>query len=212
MQMLKDNIGVFDDVVSREWCEEVIAIMDAKIADKEGQTEDGDVDGVMFRKNRKRVDVSMEMTPFASLQPYEHTLKVELERCLNEYGQSITGQFANLWDDCETVQCKLQRTPPEGGFCVTHYEQGNDLHCSRRFAVWILYMNDLDISGGTEFLNQGLTLTPRAGRLAIWPAAYTHPHRSSLDLKDWKYICTGWFVYHCDEYPKEKSRSRASRS
>lgn len=188
-----------------------MSIMDAKIEANEGQVENDDINGIMYRKNNKRIDVSMEMSRFSSMLGYEEELKEKLEVCLNEYGLEITQDDYALWNQCETVQCKLQRTPPEGGFCTVHYEQGNDIHCSRRFAVWILYMNDLDISGGTDFLNQDLTLEPKCGRLAIWPAAYTHPHRSSLHLKDWKYICTGWFVYHCNEYPSEVSRIRAGR-
>lgn len=207
MKILHNSIGIWDNVVSQNWCDEVMLRFDEKVAAAEGVTDDDDYNGIMFRNNRKRIDVSLEMGNFESMHWYEEALKQKLEECLDEYAREITGTSGSMWSECEVVQCKLQRTPPKGGFCQVHYEQGNDIHCSRRFAVWILYLNDLDISSGTDFLNHNMTVQPKAGRLAIWPAAYTHPHRSSPLIEEQKYICTGWFVYHCDEFPSEVSRT-----
>lgn len=63
----------------------------------------------------------------------------------------------------------------------------------------MIYLNTVEKGGKTDFPNQGLSVKPEAGKVVIWPAAYTHPHRSAPDLDEWKYIVTGWFIYHARE-------------
>ena len=93
---------------------------------------------------------------------------------------------------------KMQKTYPHGGFCQFHHEQGRDPETIIRYAVWMLYLNDVTEGGATDFPVQGISLAPTEGTIVIWPAAYTHPHRSAPDLRQEKYIVTGWF-----EHPQE---------
>lgn len=90
---------------------------------------------------------------------------------------------------------KFQRSDTGGGFHQWHHEQGAGRQSPSRFAVWMIYLNDVDTGGKTEFKFQELEVKPTAGTLVIWPAAYTHPHRANPDLVGKKYIATGWFNY-----------------
>ena len=60
-----------------------------------------------------------------------------------------------------------------------------------RFGVWMIYLNDTD-TGYTDFYHQNLSIKPETGKLVIWPAYHTHRHRANPDLKEDKYIITGW--------------------
>lgn len=211
MIVLGESIGVFDNVVSREWCDDVISLFDKKIDDAEKIRKgdpDEDIQGVTFRANDKRIDVAVGMQKFESMGPRREEFITALEPVFESYMRYISGMDNKTWwGDIEEVDTKLQRTPPGGGFCTTHFEQGNDEACSRRFAVYSLYLNDLPEHCGTEFPMHNAILTPKAGRLALWPAAYTHPHRSSPELDQTKYILTGWFVYHIHQYKKQRPDS-----
>ena len=55
-----------------------------------------------------------------------------------------------------------------------------------------MYLNDIEQGGETEFPMHGLRIKPKTGRLIIWPAAYTHPHRGNPPYQRKSYI-TGWF-------------------
>ena len=66
----------------------------------------------------------------------------------------------------------------------------------RRAAVWILYLTSHEEQGETEFLQQGIRVAPQAGRVVIWPASFTHPHRGNPVYDGNKYIATGWFEYY----------------
>jgi hypothetical protein len=183
MITLGESIGVFDDVVSREWCDDVICMFEKKITEAEGLRKgdpDEDVKGVLFRSNEKRIDVATGMHKYQSMASRREEFYTALEPAFELYMRSITGQDnKSWWGDLEEIETKLQRTLAGGGFCVPHFEQGNDSECARRFGVYSLYLNDLPEHCGTEFPMHNAILTPKAGRLAIWPAAYTHPHMSS---------------------------------
>lgn len=216
MKVLSDNICIWENALSDQWCKEVCEIVDNKIAIAEEKREgipDEEVMGVAFRDNNKRIDVSMLMPTFGSLHQYEHELLVCLENCLSEmrdYYASISEMGSPLITRCEPMVTKIQRTPPGGGFSQWHFEQGPGENCPRRWGVWMLYLNTVDKGGKTDFPNQGLSLKPEAGTMVIWPATYTHPHRSAPDLEEWKYIITGWTVYPDSEEPVyEKSRIKS---
>jgi hypothetical protein len=55
----------------------------------------------------------------------------------------------------------------------------------------MVYLNDTD-TGYTDFMHQELSIKPETGKLVIWPAYFTHTHRANPDLKEDKYIITGW--------------------
>jgi hypothetical protein len=90
---------------------------------------------------------------------------------------------------------KIQKTYPQGGYHVWHYEVDSVENISRSLA-WILYLNDVPSGEGeTEFLWQGLRISPEKGTLIIWPAQFTHTHRGNPVYNCTKYIATGWIEY-----------------
>lgn len=92
--------------------------------------------------------------------------------------------------------CKVQKTPPKGGFHNWHCEHGPTMGSYRRIAVWLLYLTTHEGSGETEFLQQGIKFQPKKGTLVIWPAGFTHPHRGNPVYDKDKYIATGWFEFY----------------
>jgi hypothetical protein len=52
-----------------------------------------------------------------------------------------------------------------------------------------------DAKSGTRFYHQKLDMKAKAGRMVIWPAAWTHMHSGIIPNKGTKYIATGWFSY-----------------
>jgi hypothetical protein len=70
---------------------------------------------------------------------------------------------------------KIQRTIPGQGYHVWHCERGTTNHRSRLMLV-ILYLNDVEHGGETEFLYQGIRISPKQGRLIFCPGDFTHTH------------------------------------
>jgi hypothetical protein len=59
----------------------------------------------------------------------------------------------------------------------------------------MVYLNDIEDGGETEFLYLSKRVKPVTGRVLLWPAGYTHTHRGNPPLKDTKYIITGWVEF-----------------
>lgn len=91
--------------------------------------------------------------------------------------------------------CKFQRTRPGEGFHRWHFEDGGEN--SHRKLVTMLYLNDVQEGGETEFLYLHRRIQPRQGRLLVFPAGFSHTHRGNPPLSGDKYILTSWL----EEFP-----------
>ena len=102
-----------------------------------------------------------------------------------KYG--ILNQMANM-----TIRLtKIQKTEIGGGYHVWHNEDDGPQYM-RRVATFILYLNDVDEGGETEFLYYPKRVKAKQGRFIVWPAGFTHTHRGNPPLSNTKYIVTGW--------------------
>ena len=90
---------------------------------------------------------------------------------------------------------KIQKTSPTQGYHVWHCEHDAIENCNNRILSWILYLNDVEDGGETEFLYQSLRFKPKAGTFIIFPAHFTHTHRGNPPLSGVKYIATGWIEF-----------------
>jgi hypothetical protein len=105
-----------------------------------------------------------------------------------QYG--ILNQVANM-----TVRlAKIQKTEIGGGYHVWHNEDDTPQNM-RRVATFILYLNDVDEGGETEFLYYPKRVKAKQGRFILWPAGFTHTHRGNPPISNTKYIVTGWVEY-----------------
>jgi hypothetical protein len=89
---------------------------------------------------------------------------------------------------------KVQKSVVGQGYHVWHYEGDTRITCNRLLA-WILYLNDVEEGGETEFLYHPKRIKPKAGTLILWPSAFTHTHRGNPPISNTKYIVNGWVEY-----------------
>ena len=94
---------------------------------------------------------------------------------------------------CYSIQ--IQKTKPTEGYHVWHCETGT-ANTSNRLLTFILYLNDIEEGGETEFLYYPKRIKPEAGKLILFPGSFTHTHRGNQPLKDTKYIVTGWIFFN----------------
>jgi len=116
-------------------------------------------------------------------------LNIFWECCYKPY-QQIFFELEN-YAQHKIYHMKIQKTSPSQGYHVWHSEHGIREH-SNRILVFSLYLNDVEEGGETEFLYQKRRVAAKEGRLALWPAAFTHLHRGNPPLSGDKYILTGW--------------------
>jgi hypothetical protein len=59
----------------------------------------------------------------------------------------------------------------------------------------MVYLNDVQNGGETEFLYQSLRIKPTKGTAIVWPSEFTHTHRGNPPLSNNKFIITSWFEF-----------------
>lgn len=88
----------------------------------------------------------------------------------------------------------IQRTLP-GEYYHWHIDGGSHTFSHRQLvAIW--YLNDVEGPGGqTEFRYQNVAVTPREGKLILFPPFWTHEHRGVRLERGVKYLATTWVVF-----------------
>ena len=94
----------------------------------------------------------------------------------------------------KSKRIKIQKTCPTQGYHIWHCEHEANEYQTRLLS-WILYLNDVEEGGETEFLYQSLRFKPKIGTLILFPAYFTHTHRGNPPLSGAKYIATGWIEF-----------------
>ena len=87
----------------------------------------------------------------------------------------------------------LQKTEPLEGYHSFHCENTTSSN-GFRILAWMIYLNDVEEGGETEWLYQQLKIKPKRNTCVIWPGSFTHLHRGNPPISGTKYILTGWFT------------------
>ncbi len=82
---------------------------------------------------------------------------------------------------------KIQMYPRNEGYFHWHAD-ATEKSVRSRVVSLILYLNDVLQGGETEFMHQGIKVSPRAGQLLMFPAGWNHVHRGCMPASGDKYI------------------------
>ena len=127
-------------------------------------------------------------------------MKLECHEFITKFWNICYQLYADKYSALKTAEphkiytVKIQRTNVGQGYHVWHFEDSSR-NTSNRILTFILYLNDINEGGETEFLYLHKRVKPVEGRMVIWPAGFTHTHRGNPPLKDSKYIMTGWVEF-----------------
>lgn len=214
----EDFVGIYDGLFTQEECESMTSIYTDQVAmpkhylkwdDRRGRDEDGKfVPGDRtWQTKGDSLKIKDRSMGFDEYVYGIHTFGTSLELFHGENGDGVMQKFFAGFEDWvkkygadansrwTSLHWKFQETKAldGSGYHVWHTE-----HCGRnpmRFGVWMLYLNDIDVGGETEFLYYGKRIQPKQGTLIVWPAGITHMHRGNPPVSDTKYVLTGWLEY-----------------
>ncbi|MCH1921405.1 2OG-Fe(II) oxygenase [Shewanella sp. A3A] len=97
-------------------------------------------------------------------------------------------------------EINIQKYPQQqGGYPHWHSEQYPQLgqtDALHRIALFMVYLNDVEQGGETEFFYQQRKLQPSKGSVVIAPAGFTHTHRGNIPISNDKYIATSWIMFN----------------
>ena len=184
-------ISSYDNLATNDYCDRMIAKFE-EIASNTSLMQTSAFSGTeqYGAKARKDLSIYFHEGHNDALDLHKETNQI-LDKGLKLYMEEYPslGTCHNFYS--HTV--KVQKTPPKGGFHVWHCERGAADY-SGRCLTWTIYLNDVpDGEGETAFLEYGIEVKPKKGRVCFFPAEWTHAHRGNTVYTHNKYIATGWY-------------------
>lgn len=186
-------IGVYDNVFGPEYCKMVIEHfkyvkgMGHTIARDNHQAQAHEIDDLQYYTHEE-FDSAIRVRN----SEVNNTFFQGMDSCLQEYAKKYSA--IRIGQELRMFANKIQETKVGGGFHAWHAERSRQDNDHRVLAV-MMYLNDVQNGGETEFLYQHKRVQAKAGRALIWPAGFTHTHRGNPPLSNTKYIMTSWFEF-----------------
>lgn len=194
MSTQEDFIGIYENAYTQEFCNAAIKYYEdmneagfgRNRLDNEGQGALSKNDTTAFVHEESLIDLRVSKDLILHFN----------ERFWGEHYKDYIQKF-DVLRTCgahNSYCARIQKTKIGGGYHIWHCEADGRV-TGNRILAWMLYLNDVEEGGETEFLYQHKRVKPKTGTLVIWPAAFTHTHRGNPPLSNTKYIITGWIEF-----------------
>jgi hypothetical protein len=137
----------------------------------------GDINQLLSKELQRHMKLYME-----SIETGEHYKKE------NNYGK----EYHHLEEKLIQVNnFMIQRYEQNKGKYVYHHDSSNESKQSRA-VTYLWYLNDVTEGGETDFFGGSFQVKPETGKLLLFPACWSYPHRGTMPISSSKYIVTGW--------------------
>ena len=184
-------ISAYENLAPDDYCDKMIEAWERVYANASLRDTVGDNGAITNEGEINRKDFALY---FDDYRNNTEDLQQQTNKILNEGLKKYGGEHPSLeMRKYYSMNIKVQRTPPKGGFHTWHCEHGLG-EASSRILTWTIYLNDIpDGEGETEFLEYGVKVKPKKGTVSFFPASWTHTHRGNAVYTHNKYIATGWY-------------------
>ena len=160
----------------------------------------GKTGGGVLPLTKNSRDCVLTETTFASaglpwtshLADSEATVSRALTRVISMYCAENVDLHA--WDSIEDTGYQVQRYDEARGFYRRHVDSLPGHPSSDRVAAVLVYLNTVGHGGETVFPLHGVSVTPVAGRILIFPATWTHPHEARPPIVGDKWIISTFLL------------------
>lgn len=221
---MTDFIEVYDDVLSPDFCRELIQRFEASPHRQAGRTGAGvDTakkisDDLYLNEHAEWREPLGQVLKATTLQAAEYFRKYHfalIAPIALKMADPQTGEAVNLTHEnferlgagkALDLMRALYRLGPvqaqkyeagRGNYNYWHcevYPELPDNEALHRSFLFMFYLNDVAEGGQTEFFYQQRAIRPKAGRMVIAPAYFTHTHRGCTPVSGDKYILTSWIL------------------
>ena len=181
---LSDFIKIYDDVLDKNICNELIDIFEKSLEFHERVENDRKPNFTQF--NLTANSNLNEINSRVHNQVISKVLKYK-----KEYYKYIDNRCFPEKNSFEQFRIKKYNT--DGNDLFDTHVDVMDHESSRRFLSFLFYLNDVEDGGETEF--EGLVIKPKSGRMIVFPPFWTFPHKGNAPRSNSKYIMSTYLHY-----------------
>lgn len=189
------SIQVWDGGLSYEQCSEIIELFEESDHYDGNVMSDGKVIVNYDGKKAREYDVSNSAHSEEDWYEVDKLLLSVMYKYLFKYenvNTAIRGERNPLGDDGFTMRKYRNDGTEHHGY---HGDSGQEGNCMpKRVIAVLIYLNDVESGGETVFLNQGIAVKPKCGRVLMFPTSFTHVHAGRRPISNPKYLVTNFIT------------------
>ena len=191
MKNLSHYIRAYDEVLSKEACDNFIKLYEKEVANQSPYFRTSDHDwGYDYRKFDE-----LNISQVDSFKPYMEEYYARMKSVYDHYKSVVGGHFFPPKFAFEDARLKKYEANDYDQF-GWHTDVG-DKSSSSRFLVMFMYLNEVEEGGTTEFEDDNgiCTVNPVSGRIVVFPPMWMYPHRGTKPISGPKYILSTYLHY-----------------
>ena len=137
-----------------------------------------------FYEDAAKVSWDLDILNEGAWQAIFQKIHPRIEACVSHYlsRSPILRSF-----DLQATGYKIQMYPKNEGYFRWHADSVAK-NAGDRMVAMVLYLNDVEKGGETEFFHQGMKIAPHAGHLVLFPTAWNYMHCGHTPESNDKYI------------------------
>ena len=186
MKALADYIRIYDDALPAAFCQQLI---DGFESSTQFQAPNG-------RGYRPALDDSrwteLNLTRLAD-PAFVGFFMTRIEEALARYNADLSLTLpVPLRPRIDRLTMKKYRANAGEGF-QPHFDSVDEV--AGRYMVFLWYLNDVQEGGSTRFMDLGVDVQPRAGRLLVFPPYWMFQHVGNAPVSNDKYILSTYLLF-----------------
>lgn len=183
---LKDYIKIYDDVLDQSVCETFIksfSLSNGEYVDREQ------------RPSFTHLNISQKSEQKDSLwtEPQKIILKT-FDSVVDKYISELNVAY-DFPANYAYEEFRMKMYQNNGKDQYKDHVDVQDHESARRFLVMFLYLNDVKVGGETKFPVLDYAVTPKCGRILMFPATWQYRHAGLSPVSSKKYIVGSYLHY-----------------
>lgn len=131
---------------------------------------------------------------YDQINKFDSLIFKKVNEAISIYKKEFWG--LETWENIIDTGYRIQRYLKNDGFYKVHIDGCNwfDENSAKRVLAIIIYLNDVEEGGETAFPEHNYKVKAKKGRLAIFPAIWTHPHAAEVPISNDKWIISSFIT------------------
>jgi hypothetical protein len=183
-------ISYWDNVLDKNICDDIIAKFESNAPQQEQTVMEG-------HRSFTEINITKNIDDWNDVQ---NLLIGKMQEYVQKYIASFSIDESAWPQNFALEEFRIKRYLPNDKDEFKFHVDVGDYTSAKRFLAFFWYLNDVEQGGETNFQKSPASrieysVSPKAGRLLVFPPLWTHPHVGMKPISGTKYIIGG-YLHH----------------